>query len=488
MRRAFLACFCLAAGLASAEPIAFSRYPRFVTNANDVVRISGVGHGVVSIKTDLNIDRPAKIRMKMRRLARSDTNPGHFGVELSGGNAFRAHCYTHDGASFIASLHQGKVKICDTSVRGTKVVFPAQADAPWVDVELYVQPKLAELHVAGNPEGMVIASLLPLRGLSLYGYHNDIEVKDLSWEPLPEPEALSSDPQPSFYASFDHGLSGLTPPGELPPSRASNLGSVPGVSGQAVRVAASGQSPTNQPLLEYAAQGLFADHGTLMFWIKSDWDGRYEGDLPIYPMVEGTDGSGRRKLSVAMTWWVSFALGRTGNLKSEEMKRDARPAWFRGDWNHVAMVWSEGGWCKAYLNGLPYQQPFGFNGKIFANLDVKAVSRLTVGSGRKAADAAFDELKVYRRPLSNGEIYDEYRTFMPVDLLLDRSVIEAGKDEEVVVLAAPGGAFMRPMPAERPPEAGRIAIRVEIDDAAGRTVAGKAFVKKIGRASCRERV
>ena len=50
-----------------------------------------------------------------------------------------------------------------------------------------------------------------------------------------------------------------------------------------------------------------------------------------------------------------------------------------------------------------------------------------MGTGPRAAEAAFDELKVYKRPLSNGEVYDEYRRFMPVDLLVDRTVIDAGK-------------------------------------------------------------
>ena len=479
MRTLIVLCLCLAAGFTGAEPIAMTKVQKFVTNENGIVKISGVDHGVVSIGTELNISRPAKIKMRMRRTAVSAVNPGHFGVELFGGDDYRAHCYTHDGASFIASLHQGKMKISDNGVRGTKEIFPAQAAASWVDLELYVQPKLAEIHVAGNPRGMVSANLLPLRKFSVYGYHNDVEIKDLSWEPLPVAEAVSTDPLPSFYASFDQGLAGLAARGEIPPSRAEKLERVSGLSGQAVRVAALDKSPTNQPLLEYAVDGLFADHGTVMFWMKSDWDGSYTGDIPVYPMLDGFDAEGRRKLSIAMTWWISFALGRSGSLKSEEMKRDSRSEWYRGDWNHIAMVWSESDWCKAYFNGLPYQQPFGFNGKIFANLDVKSVKRLTVGAGRQSAEAVFDELKIYKRPLSNGEIYDEYRKFMPVDLLLNRTVINAGQADEVVLSVAPGGTCMRPMPAERPLTTGRFDIRVQLADAAGKVVAQKDFAPKL---------
>ncbi|MEI6425715.1 MAG: hypothetical protein WCP55_26105, partial [Lentisphaerota bacterium] len=123
--------------------------------------------------------------------------------------------------------------------------------------------------------------------------------------------------------------------------------------------------------------------------------------------------------------------------------------------------------------------PFGYNGKIFANLDVKAVTRLTLGTGQRAAEAAFDDLKIYKRPLSNGDIYDEYRKFMPVDLLVDRTVFNAGKADELVVLAAPGGYYMRPMPAERPLSRERVEIKMQLVTEDGKVAAEKDFSLKV---------
>ena len=470
---------CWSVFAAGAGPVTITEWNRFATNANGVVTLSGVGHGVVGVKATLDIPCPARITMKMRRTAKSSAKPGHFGVELLGGDGCRVHGYTHDGANFIMALHQGKQAVGSNSTRGQPERFPAREDAPWVELALYIQPTLTELHVAGTPQGMAVAGLLPVRTLALYGYHNDIEVKDLAWEPLPEAQRVSTDPAPSFQVSFDHGLAAATARGEVAPATSVHLESVPGVCGQAVRVAAPDKDPAHAPRLEYAVDGLFADHGTVMFWVKTDWDGHYTNALPVYPMLEGVDAAGRKKLGIAMTWWISFALGRSGELRDEEMKRDSRSDWYRGDWNHLAMVWSNGGWCKAYLNGLPYQQPFGFNGKIFANLDVKSVTRLTVGTGRQAAQASFDELKVYKRPLSNGEIYDAYRSRMPADLLMDRAVLRAGEPDAVVLLAAPGGYYMRPMPAMRPFTTGRVDLRVEIADAADTVVAAKVFRPKL---------
>lgn len=476
MRKLFSAAaiFVGATIMANAEPVAITKTHKFANVADGVIKINGVGHGVVNVFADMNIDKPAKIKMKMRRVASSD-NPGHFGIELYGGEDYRAHFYTHDGANFIAALHQGKTNIGGKGARGTKEIFPAIADALWVNLEVYVQPKQTEIQVGGNPQGLVNGNLLPIKALGIYGYHNDIEVKDLSWELLPEAEEISADPNPSITVSFDNGFSGLTAKGELVPSKAANLEAEPGLTGKAVRISAIGKAPKDAPQLEYPVEGLFANHGALMFWIRSDWDGAYTGNIPVYPMVAGLDAAGKVKMSINMSWWISFMLGRTGDLKGEEMKRDSRGNWYRGDWNHIAMVWSDGGWCKAYLNGLPYQQPFGYNGKIFTNLDLKAITRLTVGSGSRSAEAAFDELKIYRRPLSNGEIYEEYRKFMPVDLLVDRTVFNAGEPDEVVVLAAPGGYYMRPMPAERPFSSGRVEIKMQLVAEDGKAVAVKDF-------------
>ena len=474
MRKIAVLSVCLAATVAQAEPITFNSFHKHAVTDGDVIKINGANNGVVSAGAELSLDKPVKITMKMRRVAVSE-KPGHFGVELYGGDDYRAHIYTHNGADFIASLHKGKTKQYDNSSKGGKELFPAKADAPWVDVALYVQPKVVELHVAGNPRGMLNANLFPIKKFSVYGYFNDIEVKDVAWEAIPEAEAVSTEPSPSFTASFDNGLAGVTATGGLAPTKEANVELVSGLSGQAVRLSAKSKNAKDLPQLEYDATGLFANHGTVMFWMKSDWDGKYTGDIPVYPMLTGYDATGKEKLKIFMYFWIAFELGRTGDLKNESMKRDSRWNWHRGDWNHIAMVWSDGGWCKAYFNGLPYQQPFGFNGKIFTNLDQKAITRLTLGTGAKAADSAFDELKVYKRPLSNGEVYDEYRKFMPVDLLVDRATIDAGKSDEVVVLAAPGGYYMRPMPAGRPLSSGRVEIKMRLATEDDKIVAEKDF-------------
>lgn len=462
---------------ASAEPIVIDTLRSPSTYTNGLLTVRGVDLGVRSASADVALTEPVKITMQMRRVAHSG-KPGHFGLNVIGGDHYRAHFYSHDGRNFIAALHQEKTLIPSGMTRGAKEMFPVSGDAEWVKVEVHVQPRLAEIHIAGMPSGRVFADLLPITHLSFYGYHMDIEVKDLAWERLPEAEAVSTDPDPSFALLMDDGFHARTADGIRAPLQTVNVERDAGLSGQAVKFDALEPGVRHpSPKLEYDVEGCFANHGTVMFWVKSDWDGRYSGPITHYPMLTGYDADGREKLSIRMTWWVSAVLGRAGELRSEELRHQSRDEWFRGDWNHVAVVWSEGGWSKLFFNGLPYTQPFGDNGKLLTNLDLKSVSRLVIGSGmgNPSAEAAFDVLQVYKRPLDNGEVYDEYRRFMPVDMLMSRSHIVADAAETVELLVAPGGHYMHPIPADRPLMTGAFHFHVRVVDTNDHVVAEKDF-------------
>ena len=326
----------IALGLACSRPvfagsIRIDKLQPPATYTNGLLALSGVNRGVVSASAEVELTAPVKITMAMRRVADSD-KPGHFGVELIGGDGLRAHFYSHDGISFISALHQGKTRISTTSNRGSgKDGFPPSADADWVSVELYVQPKMAEIHIAGAPRGMLLGNLLPIKRVSLYGYHNNIEAKDLAWEPLPEAEAVSTDPNPSFALTFDDGLDARTAAGARAPLKAQNIQTNAGIAGRAVWVGGPEKSAKLRPQLEYDISGLAANHGTLMFWVKSDWDGRYTGNITHYPMLAAVDEQGRERFAVRMSWWISGLLGRTGDLRSEEIKHESRAEWLRGD-------------------------------------------------------------------------------------------------------------------------------------------------------------
>lgn len=174
-----------------------------------------------------------------------------------------AHFCSQSGSDSFSALHQGGVIIASDVTQNEKNLFVPSPEAPWVSVELYVQPSL----------------------------------------------------------NFDNGLDAQGSGGTLAPSTVEAAEVVAGISGQAVRVGAQKGGAGSLAKSEYDVAGLFSNHGTVMFWIKS-----------------------------------------------EEIRNESRGDWFRGDWNHVAVVWNEGGWCKVFFNGLPYTQPLGFNGKLLTNL------------------------------------------------------------------------------------------------------------------------
>jgi len=369
----------------------------------------------------------ATVRLRVKRLMVPETDQ-HFGIGLRGGDCGISF-YTR-GPDLLYRLEVEK-KVLAHKGLGPVNLAEGGEDSPWQQLELRLSNGSVDVLVNGKAVGTVTHPFPPISTVSYYNYRVDTAIDDV--------EVTSA--AFTFKEDFSAFVNALAP-----------------------------------PALEYDTEGIFADHGTVMFWMKSDWDGRFTGQIPTYPMLAGLDVDGKQKMKVFMYYWISFALGRTGTLKGEQMQRKSRGSWYRGDWNHIAMVWSDGGWCKAYFNGLPYQQPFGFNGKIVTNLDLKAIARFTVGTGaRNAAEAAFDELKIYKRPFSNGEVYDEYRRFMPIDLLVDRTVIDAGRADEVILSAAPGGAYMHPMPAARPLLTGKVDINVRLVNEDRDVVAEKSF-------------
>jgi len=122
-----------------------------------------------------------------------------------------------------------------------------------------------------------------------------------------------------------------------------------------------------------------------------------------------------------------------------------RLAIFPGDWFHVALTWEESANARLFVNGLPYPVCFasGQRCPLFFNADLDGIKQLLLG---RRGDFTLDELKLYHRPLSNDEVYDEYRSVMPIDLVMERSIIDGDKGEAITLQAAPGGYYMLPYP------------------------------------------
>lgn len=195
------------------------------------------------------------------------------------------------------------------------------------------------------------------------------------------------------------------------------------------------------PGIDYLIEKPFDDKvGGVSFWARSN-DGR---GFDAFVIDGETDASFRASLKQGAT----FRVTRTDSEQGLYYMR--RLGLMPGDWYHVVLTWEEGGNARLFVNGLPYPVSFtpGQRCPLFFNADLDGIERLIMG---RQGDFTLDELKLYHRPLSNLEVYREYRSVMPIDLVMERSIIEGSKREPIVLQAAPGGYYMRPYPVPGQP-------------------------------------
>ncbi len=295
---------------------------------------------------------------------------------------------------------------------------------------------------------------------------------------------------PSFHASFDGSATAtVCESGNPEPTNARVLTFVPGVTGQAVFLGQNGKGPYEQmPLLEYDAGRHFAgDGGTVMVWVSPDWDGYFTDpnkfdtyflfsamggrDVPDFATSDVAPDSGCDRLWLFMWNWLRCDLHEEAGKPSASLAWRCRNTWMRGDWWHVAFSWNAAGWAKLYVNGIPRA------GKVHAK--VADIQRFYVGSMPKVwnrdgrANAAFDDLSIYRRALSDGEIESEFHRIAPVDFTVERRYLRTGEPEEFAFDVAPGRHVVGPV-------TGTLAVRI-LSDADGKVIAQKQFPLKLSQ-------
>ena len=218
--------------------------------------------------------------------------------------------------------------------------------------------------------------------------------------------------------------------GAAEPTTARGLTFVPGVTGEAVYVGQHGKGPYEEmPLLEYDAGRHFAgDGGTVMFWVSPDWDGYFTDpihfdtyflfaalggrEVPDFTSRDVPPNSGCDRLWLFMWNWLRCDLFEEPGKPLASLAWRCRNTWLRGDWWHVAITWQSKGWSKLYVNGVPRATR--------AHARLSDIQRFHVGSLPRVwtqdyrANAAFDELSIYQRALTDEEIEAEFHRIAPL--------------------------------------------------------------------------
>ncbi len=280
--------------------------------------------------------------------------------------------------------------------------------------------------------------------------------------------AEGADADLMLYAPYDGNTTTAEGVGtQVKPLCAQGLSFVPGIRGQAVRLAATGTAGVPPAKLTYPAGTLFAaPSGTIEFWVQPDWDGYLWDDKVATYFLFGADAPGKgadaaaeSRINLFMWNWLRCDIVSAKDGKPVSLQFPSRNEWMKGDWRHVCVTW-DASKTTIYVNGIP--------GSTEGASKLSDAQTFSVGcSPQGSSNAAVDELRIYRRALNASEVMRHFRELAPVDFTFERRCLRVGTDEKVLLEAVPGvGATL--------PVKGTINLRLTADTDS-RTVAEKSF-------------
>ena len=280
---------------------------------------------------------------------------------------------------------------------------------------------------------------LPMRKLSFSSYNVEYEIDDLSVSALPQEKPAAIE-KPTFSLDFNDGTAdAVTDSGvRVSPAEAAGVRFVPGIDGMGISL-----EPGAGSRLSYSLERIFNSKiGGLMFWVRMN---RKLG-ARIFALTDGREskmtvqqnGDGRAVIMVRRKD-TAQQLGYIRSIPGA-----------LGDWVLVALTWDEDSNAKYFINTLPYVVCFNPGQRMpdFINADLDQVKSLKFLSDPKAS-FTIDRLRFFHRTLTNGDVYDEYRRFMPFDMVMEQTIVPADTPVAIAVQIAPGGFYTRPMPVER---------------------------------------
>lgn len=278
---------------------------------------------------------------------------------------------------------------------------------------------------------------LPLTEIRLSTYNLEAELGELTVEALPR-ETPKLVEKPTFSIDFENeAATAFNDRGEaVSPIKAANIVFPSGIDGKGISLnAGTGE-------LSYDLEQIFNSKvGGLMFWVKMN----HPAGGRIFELTDGKEP--KISLSIGGDRRCHITVKRKDEGKDLDYVRALFGAF--DDWTLVALTWDADSNSKFFINMLPYLVDFtpGQRMPDFMNADANSIKRLNFLANSKAA-YTIDRLRFFHRPLKNSEVYDEYRNFMPFDMVLERSVVPAGTPTEISIQVAPGGFYTRPMPVE----------------------------------------
>lgn len=445
----------------SASPIAGMKIVRRATVTDGVLKVQNGGNVVF----DQKADKPFRIafRVRVNQFLESRTPP-YFSLVLHGVDSYQGR-FMFRGDNIIEHyLFKNNKRRQGFGGISRYSVTPGE----WLQLELTVMKSFVQL----SCDGKVISTakyegLIPLESVSFGTYNTVWEMDDLSFSIIRE-EAPKTEEKPVFSIDFDRNLEGQDPAGAaVKPVRASGVVLEPGVEGKALKLSAG-----KGELVFDLQQPLDSRVGGLMFWVKARRGGRFFQLADRNRVVlSAFGGNGQYRLQVA----------RKQSDKPLEYIRTAPGT--GGDWVLIALSWNPDHIAQYYINMIPYVVSFTPMQRVpeFLDADLDGIRQLRFASDSREG-CAIDRLRLFRRPLTNQDVYREYRQFMPIDMVMKSQIVPAGSPVKLAVQGAPAGGFTRPLPVPETEEkttAQPVSLSFQLTDMRGNTLLNSQKERKI---------
>ena len=181
---------------------------------------------------------------------------------------------------------------------------------------------------------------------------------------------------------------------------------VPGLSGQALRVGSSPEQKGHDAVTYYLQSGIMAAaQGSFSFWMKAvDWN---QDNRKSHAFVRLMSQDQESLVAVAQNLRGSYRVRLLGGVLKDGVRNPSVEAmkadWQMGEWHHIAVTWGKGK-MSLYLDG-----------EFVGARDVPAAKndyRLLYLGQRWDKDPGItliDELRFFRRTLTDAEVRDEFR-------------------------------------------------------------------------------
>ena len=209
--------------------------------------------------------------------------------------------------------------------------------------------------------------------------------------------------------------------------------------------------------------------GGIMFWARRPAGSR-EGAL--FKMCRGKEEVVRADIGGESGNRANIWVKRTDDKKGLVYTRSYLNR--MGDWVLVTLTWNEFNESKYFINTLPYLVCFNPGQRMpdFLHADVDGVDGI-VFPELKRRGTEIRRLKVFHRPVTNTEVWNEYRRFVPVDMVMNETIVPENEAASVTLQVGPAGLYTRPCPVQldglKP--AGKVAFDLVVRDAKGETLA-----------------